>query len=340
VTHTDKLKKYNVETVCMCHVQMPFHCPACGHDGPSSRAIRRHALSVHRRVWLGPETPLQDVPPDEAQSRLQRLNRNSTRRRRWRDRQLAAQDVHGGTTAGPGGRAMIYGLTARPRSPITGALPAGAESSSSSESGSVEGSAVPELLVGYLQDLDIDPDPWVAGRQPELRPRHQPERPRFRNAAVGDGDVRMEDRGTDPDDAIRLGSPEPELRQRHQPDRPQARDAAENDRSFRVVDRGTDPDDAIRLGFPGRVDPRTLAGTVLGSPVVPVATVAHMLAPPPVDPDDYRAVRYAVEAVAAAEAALCYDVLTGLHGAYWAGGLPRAIQWVRDFLGVHMARPQ
>ena len=98
--------------------------------------------------------------------------------------------------------------------------------------------------------------------------------------------------------------------------KPQARDAAENDRSFWVVDRGTDPDNAIRLGFPGRVDPRTLAGTVLGSPVVPVATVAHMRAPPPVDPDDYRAVRYAVEADAAAEAALCYDVLTGLHGAY------------------------
>jgi len=53
VTHTDKFEKYNVETVYVCHVQMPFCCPACGHDGPSVRAIRRHTLSVHRRVWLG-----------------------------------------------------------------------------------------------------------------------------------------------------------------------------------------------------------------------------------------------------------------------------------------------
>ena len=191
----------------------------------------------------------------------------------------------------------MYGLTARPRSPINGALPAGAESSASSESGSVVELAVPELLVGYLQDLDIDPDPWDARRQPELCHRHQSERPRFRDAAVGDREVRM-------------------------------------------VDRGTDPDDAIRLDFSARIDPRTLAGMVLGSPVVPVATLAHLLAPPPVDPEDHRAVLYAVEAVATAEATLCENVLTGLHGAYWAGGLPRAIQWAQEFLGVHMARPQ
>jgi len=110
----------------------------------------------------------------------------------------------------------------------------------------------------------------------------------------------------EPDDAIRLGSPEPQLRQHHWPERSGVQVTTENDGDVWMVNRGTDPDDAISLD-----NPKTLAGMVLGWPVVPVAT----LAPPPVDLEHHWAVLYAVSSPrrppCVTTSSLCFTEPTG-----------------------------
>jgi len=89
-----------------------------------------------------------------------------------------------------------------------------------------------------------------------------------------------------------------------------------------TVHVATDPDDAVRLGWPGGVDPVYVATLVLSSPVTPAAVLARQLLLPLADPDDERAIRYAVNAVIAAERNITASIMIGLYGAYQAGGLP------------------
>ena len=87
-----------------------------------------------------------------------------------------------------------------------------------------------------------------------------------------------------------------------------------------VRDAETSPDGDWRLGPPAGWDPACLAQYVLGSPAVPVGTLVHLVCPPPADPDERRAVDYAVRAVAAAEVAICTELLVGAGGANHHGG--------------------
>ena len=107
-----------------------------------------------------------------------------------------------------------------------------------------------------------------------------------------------------------------------------------------TVDAATDPDDAARLGWPGGVDPVYVATIVLSSPVTPAAVLAHQLLPPPADPEDQRAIRYAVDAVIAAERNATTTTFVGLLGVYQVGGAPMADWWMRQNLAVRLSRPE
>ena len=117
-------------------------------------------------------------------------------------------------------------------------------------------------------------------------------------------------------------------------------DAAVGEGVVTTVDTATDPDDAVRLGPPGAVNPTYLATMVLSSPMTPASVLARQLLSLPADPDDERAIRYAVDAVITAERDISANVAAGLYGAFQVGGLPMADWWLRQNLAVRLSRPQ
>jgi len=94
------------------------------------------------------------------------------------------------------------------------------------------------------------------------------------------------------------------------------------------------------LGRPGGIDPTSLAELVLASPAVPAEILAATLTPRPVDQEEARAIRLAVDSAIATETNILRQIAIAVNGHLAMGSPQAAYDWLRGFTALHSCRPQ
>jgi len=372
VTHADKLKP--VISACQCYVMLPgmYQCPLCAYQGGSTRSMKRHCLGHHAIEWRGPGLPTRDITPDraeEARTRLRKLQMNSRQRRREFERTKTHVDQADTTSSGadpPRGschssrKASVRGNWGSASGFASAAVGAPAvsdvsdpmwspavlqtEGASPAHEGlapELEACEMPELYHDdeYLRDIDISPSSWLSDGSEESAAAVEPEtQAGAATASPPSAEIRDGPTNTGmtaarpPPQAVPLFRvyrvPTPPPTAPSPPPQPTTRDVA------------TDVDPCIRLGRPGGIDPTSLAELVLASPAVPAEILAATLTPRPVDQEEARAIRLAVDSAIATETNILRQIAIAVNGHLAMGSPQAAYDWLRGFTALHSCRPQ